>query len=225
MRIVGKFTIDGCRASVRGIGVGTIANGRVMLGATGAAGELGQCRYPGSARLCRCGLIGCVEAMVSGWWGFNSVSATCSVPTSPFPQHWPRWRRYNIPVNDVLDEAAAALGLAVSWLVNLVNPTAVLLGGNEFATGAMRFFTVFRNAVLEQTALTNREWPQHRIRQRECRPLWRLSGRATTPTSYHSATAAVTALSTRSPRGDGRSRAGDGLCHAVRRRGRLSVPH
>ena len=161
--------------------------------------------------------------------GFRLVDSTvCPRPVRCRPARSPNTGRdggaTTSPVNDVLDEAAAALGLAVSWLVNLVNPTAVLLGGNEFATGAMRFFTVFRNAVLEQTALTNREWPQHRIRQRECRPLWRLSGRATTPTSYHSATAAVTALSTRSPRGDGRSRAGDGLCHAVRRRGRPRRP-
>ena len=49
-----------------GVGAGIIADGRLLTGAFGAAGELGHLpvEYPGLA--CRCGLTGCLEAYVGG---------------------------------------------------------------------------------------------------------------------------------------------------------------
>jgi len=49
-----------------GVGAGVIADGRLLTGAYGAAGEVGHLpvAYPGIA--CRCGLHGCLEAYVGG---------------------------------------------------------------------------------------------------------------------------------------------------------------
>jgi predicted NBD/HSP70 family sugar kinase len=47
-----------------GIGAGIIAEGRVQLGAHGAAGELGHLLVPGGGR-CRCGKTGCLETVAA----------------------------------------------------------------------------------------------------------------------------------------------------------------
>lgn len=49
-----------------GVGGGVIADGRLLTGAFGGAGEVGHLRveFPGIA--CRCGLLGCLEAYVGG---------------------------------------------------------------------------------------------------------------------------------------------------------------
>jgi glucokinase len=49
-----------------GVGAGVIADGRLLTGAFGAAGEVGHLpvEFPGLA--CRCGLHGCLEAYVGG---------------------------------------------------------------------------------------------------------------------------------------------------------------
>ncbi len=42
---------------------------------------------------------------------------------------------------------AQHLGLAASWLVNTLDPRAVLLGGTPFAAGAERFLASFADSV------------------------------------------------------------------------------
>ncbi len=51
-------------------------------------------------------------------------------------------------VDAVLRDAAWHLGVATSWVVNLLNPTSVLLGGSVFAVGAERFLATFAAAVV-----------------------------------------------------------------------------
>ena len=48
-----------------GVGSGIVIDGRLLLGATGAAGELGHAIVEPNGRLCSCGLHGCVEAYAS----------------------------------------------------------------------------------------------------------------------------------------------------------------
>jgi predicted NBD/HSP70 family sugar kinase len=49
-----------------GVGCGVVRGGTVLLGADGAAGEIGHIRVAGSLRRCRCGEIGCLETITSG---------------------------------------------------------------------------------------------------------------------------------------------------------------
>lgn len=50
-----------------GVGSGIIANGRLLQGATNAAGELGHTVVLLNGPLCTCGNRGCLEALASGW--------------------------------------------------------------------------------------------------------------------------------------------------------------
>ena len=50
-----------------GIGAGLVSHGRIHRGANGAAGDIGHVRVAGSDALCRCGKVGCLEAVAGGW--------------------------------------------------------------------------------------------------------------------------------------------------------------
>ena len=50
-----------------GIGAGLLSQGRIHRGANGAAGDIGHVRVAGSDALCRCGKVGCLEAVAGGW--------------------------------------------------------------------------------------------------------------------------------------------------------------
>ena len=50
-----------------GIGCGIILDGALCRGARGAAGDLGHVQVPGDvSAVCRCGNVGCLEAVASG---------------------------------------------------------------------------------------------------------------------------------------------------------------
>lgn len=49
-----------------GVGGGLILGGRLYVGSRGAAGEIGHCIVDPAGLPCRCGTIGCLEAMVAG---------------------------------------------------------------------------------------------------------------------------------------------------------------
>ena len=51
-----------------GFGAGIVAGGEIQHGALGAAGEIGHVKYaPAKGIPCRCGEIGCLEAVAGGW--------------------------------------------------------------------------------------------------------------------------------------------------------------
>jgi predicted NBD/HSP70 family sugar kinase len=131
----------------RGIGAGILAHRQMLLGATGAAGELGHCRLPGNALRCRCGLVGCLETVAAGWAITERIRAALG-PAADVPATLAEMEALSDPrIDEILSEAAAALGLAVSWLVNILDPASLLLGGSTFTAGATRFLDTFANQV------------------------------------------------------------------------------
>ena len=51
-----------------GIGLGLVADGRIVRGHRGAAGQLGHVMVAAAAGLsCRCGYVGCLETVAGGW--------------------------------------------------------------------------------------------------------------------------------------------------------------
>lgn len=131
-----------------GIGLGIVSAGRVLTGASGGTGELGHCRLPGRDQVCACGRVGCLETVAAGWAIRQRVSALRG-------GHDDRATLVELEgladerVDAVLGEAAWHLGVAASWVVNLLDPTTVLLGGSPFAAGAERFLATFAAAVRE----------------------------------------------------------------------------
>jgi predicted NBD/HSP70 family sugar kinase len=113
-----------------GIGCGIVAGGHIHRDAQGAAGDLGHVQLTGHAdALCRCGNVGCVEAVAGGGalarrlrdLGYDVDSSRDVV------------RLVQAGVPDAIAEVRTAgrtLGGVLAAAVNLLNPSVIVLGGD-----------------------------------------------------------------------------------------------
>ncbi len=133
-----------------GIGGGILADGRVVRGATGAAGELGHIVIDASGPPCpgNCPNHGCLEAFVSGPALAREGRARAEAePESGLGRALAAGRDVTGPLVTELahdgDPAARAaiatlghhLGIGMTSLVNVFNPEVIAIGGGLVATG------------------------------------------------------------------------------------------
>jgi predicted NBD/HSP70 family sugar kinase len=115
-----------------GIGAAVIIDRRPHRGAAGLAGEIGHTHLEGHAELCRCGNRGCLEAAVSVATVQEQVAHTrpgtdpASIDLSSLDD--PIAAR-------ILNEAGRTIGGVLADLCNLLNPAAVIIGGELGASG------------------------------------------------------------------------------------------
>ncbi|GAA4121971.1 ROK family transcriptional regulator [Nocardioides fonticola] len=110
-----------------GIGLAVLADGRLVRGHDGAAGELGHCRVPaGADKVCRCGATGCLETVAGGWAligertdGLDHVRELVALA-----------RDGETEARAAIRRAGQHLGEVLAVAVNLLNPEAVVLGGD-----------------------------------------------------------------------------------------------
>lgn len=110
-----------------GIGAALVVEGRLFRGARGFAGELGHVPVRPDGPLCSCGAHGCLETYA----GEEALLRAAGVATH---QGGPAALRKAAREGDpaalrALEEAGAALGIALSGAVNLLDPQAVVVGG------------------------------------------------------------------------------------------------
>lgn len=111
-----------------GIGCGIVANGELVRGAQGSAGDIGHIPR-GEDRLCRCGYRGCTEATAGGWAIAQDLAAAgYAVQTSE--QIVALTRSGNTEAVRLVRQAGRVLGEVVADLVGVLNPSVVVLGGN-----------------------------------------------------------------------------------------------
>lgn len=123
-----------------GVGGGIIADGRVVRGVSGFGGEIGHMTVDPDGPPCKCGSNGCLEAY-AGSYGIVRAAREAAVARG-----WKRAHRLSgraVTARDVLDaarrgdavgraaarEAGEHLGIAVASILNLLNPSAVVIGG------------------------------------------------------------------------------------------------
>lgn len=146
-----------------GIGSGLVTGGRLHRGDTGAAGDIGHFRVTDDpTAVCRCGRIGCLAAVASGWGLSRILTAAAERGDSPMLAVLAREGRIaghelaaaiaaGDPVTmEAVRRAARLTGLTVAGLVNFANPGTLVLGGSALR-GTDVFFETFKAAVLEQT--------------------------------------------------------------------------
>ncbi|TDV41440.1 ROK family transcriptional regulator [Actinophytocola oryzae] len=119
-----------------GIGGGVVAGGRLVRGVGGFAGEIGHMAIDPLGPYCSCGRRGCWETQV----GLGALLHACADPDDPIRDPAldldQRMRMIRARAGaqdrrtlDALHQIGVALGLGVSYLVNLLNPSVVVLGG------------------------------------------------------------------------------------------------
>ena len=113
-----------------GIGSGIISNGELQRGANGTAGDLGHVRVPrGDDVLCRCGNYGCLEALASG----PALAAELTrqgVPASKGSDVLRLVGAGDIQAVQALRQAGRDVGDVLATVVNLLNPSVIVLGGS-----------------------------------------------------------------------------------------------
>ena len=113
-----------------GIGAGIISSGQLQRGANGTAGDLGHVRVPrGDDVLCRCGNYGCLEALASG----PAVAKALTQQGLPARDGGDVLRLVaegNLQAIQALRQAGRDLGDVLSTVVNLLNPSVIVIGGS-----------------------------------------------------------------------------------------------
>lgn len=136
-----------------GIGGGLVLDGRLHRGATTTAGEIGHMRVRPDGPLCPCGGRGCLEALASGpsiarrarsavmqdpAAGEVLLAAAGGDPQALTSRHVVTSAAQGDPLAArLVEETAEYLALAVTSLVNLLNPTLVVFGGGVSEAGEL----------------------------------------------------------------------------------------
>ena len=121
-----------------GIGAGIVTDGRLLLGATGLAGEIGHVPAQPDGRLCRCGNRGCLETVAAPDAIARLLRDSWGEPVTA--ADLPRLvRSGNAGALRAVGDAADAVGRALANLVTLVNPAVVVVGGDLAVLGDALF--------------------------------------------------------------------------------------
>ena len=153
-----------------GVGGAVLVAGELLIGAHGFAGELGHVLAVPDGPLCGCGATGCLEAVASG--SAMAARAAAAVAAGEVS------RLADVDPIDghALDAAASAgdglavairreaaehLGRAAASLVNVFDPSLVLLGGGAGVNAAAEFLPVMEDIIA--TRVTGRSRPIPRV--------------------------------------------------------------
>jgi predicted NBD/HSP70 family sugar kinase len=112
-----------------GIGCGICANGRILRGADGAAGDIGHIRVAGRDDVrCHCGNQGCLEAVAGG----AAIAARLAEAGRDVTGSEDVARLANAAdplANRLVREAGRYVGEVLAGCVSLFNPGAIVIGG------------------------------------------------------------------------------------------------
>ncbi len=144
-----------------GIGAGLLSQGRIHRGANGAAGDIGHVRVAGSDAVCRCGKIGCLEAVAGGWALVRDAEAAVAEgATGALARR--SAEGFTLTPEDVagaaedgdalaislIQHCARVVGESIAALVNMFNPGTIVIGGAVVGAGEV-FLAEVRQRVYE----------------------------------------------------------------------------
>lgn len=130
-----------------GIGAGLLLDGQIYRGTTGSAGEIGHTTINENGPICSCGNRGCLEAIAGGkaiarraqdeiskgrrtqlieLGNIDSLNAKDVIRAA---------RQGDLLSQQIVAEAGVHLGTAIAGLVNLFNPSVVVVGGGVSQIG------------------------------------------------------------------------------------------
>ncbi len=140
-----------------GLGAGIVADGRLVRGGLGAAGEIGHTKTPAAhGRVCRCGDVGCLEA-VAGGWALVATMQEAGVDVGHIRDLVALALDGDAEARRLIRESGRRTGEVLGGVVNALNPEAVVIGG-DMAPAYDTFVAGVRETVYSHaTALATRE--------------------------------------------------------------------
>lgn len=136
-----------------GIGGAVIAQGEVLFGVGGAAGEIGHLVLQPEGPRCTCGNLGCVETLANGpaivaeavrrivqGFATSLTAASGGDLNAVTAELVARAAEEGDPVaREVIDRAGAWLGMALAGAIALLAPEVVVIGGGVAPAGSRYF--------------------------------------------------------------------------------------
>ncbi|GAA5113126.1 ROK family transcriptional regulator [Alloalcanivorax gelatiniphagus] len=133
-----------------GIGLGVVAGGRLVRGHRGAAGQLGHVKVAAAAGLqCRCGDVGCLEAVAGGWSLVERLRAE-GREVDHLRDLVAQAGRGDGHARAVVRESGRHVGEALAAVVVVTNPEAVIIGG-DMAGAFVTFAAGLRDSLFGAT--------------------------------------------------------------------------
>lgn len=129
-----------------GIGAGLIINQQIYGGTTGSAGEIGHLTVDENGPLCNCGNHGCLEAFAGGHAiasqakklvtsGKRTMLSEKNIDSITAHDVAEAARRGDLPAQEILKRSGTYIGIAIAGLINLINPSTVIIGGGVAQVG------------------------------------------------------------------------------------------
>ena len=113
-----------------GVGAGLISGGALQRGAQGTAGDLGHVRVARAEGVaCRCGNEGCLEAVAAGP-ALAAALREAGVAAEGAQDVVDLVRAGHVAAAQVVRQAGRDLGEVLATLVNVINPSAIVIGGS-----------------------------------------------------------------------------------------------
>lgn len=113
-----------------GLGLGIVADGRLVRGHRSAAGELGHVKVAAAEGLaCRCGDTGCLEAVAAGWALVERMRAD-GQQVDHVRDLVAQAVRGDGQARSTLRESGRRVGEALGAIVTVLNPRAIVVGGD-----------------------------------------------------------------------------------------------
>ncbi|WP_235547810.1 MULTISPECIES: ROK family protein [unclassified Nocardioides] len=113
-----------------GLGLGIIADGRVLSGHLGAAGEIGHTKVDAAAGLpCRCGATGCLETLAGGW-ALVARARESGHEVGHLRDLVALALQGDPTARGLLRDSGRELGEVLAIAINLLNPAAIVIGGD-----------------------------------------------------------------------------------------------
>lgn len=129
-----------------GIGAGLIINKQIYGGTTGSAGEIGHLTVDENGPLCACGNHGCLEAFAGGHAiaaqakklaasGKRTLLSETDIDSLTARDVVEAARRGDLAAQEILKRSGTFVGIAIAGLINLINPSTVIIGGGVAQVG------------------------------------------------------------------------------------------
>ena len=117
-----------------GVGGGLIVDGRPLIGAAGYGGEVGHIPVNPDGLPCRCGSIGCWETEVGTMALLRRAGRSPQAGREAFEALLAEAEAGVPAALDAFNDTARWLGIGLAGIVNVLNPSLVLLGGRLTAS-------------------------------------------------------------------------------------------
>jgi glucokinase-like ROK family protein len=147
-----------------GIGAGIVSNGKIHRGANGCAGDIGHICVDKQGTMCRCGNIGCLEAMAAGPAIAERAMVAARTGESPIlarrletngsflrPEDvGAAFREGDRVACEIIQSSGRMIGEVLAGLVSFFNPSHIFVGGGVTNLGNQLLSSI-RQTVLQRS--------------------------------------------------------------------------